>query len=231
VFAGMAGFALIAAVSAIVGFRGADRARPARFDLARIPANYRAVFANPNAKICFGAVFLEGVFVFGLFPYVAVLLREAGETRASIAGLVLAGFGIGGLCYSSTVSLLVSRLGERRMMILGGALMAAAVLFLTLDPAWPLQFAAFLALGFSFFTLHGCIQLYATELAPSARASAMALHSSAFFFGQAMGPLYYGFGIGRGHGTAAMVIGAVALVAVGATCARWLPRAPQPRPR
>ena len=99
VFFGMAFFALVAAVSAVVGFRATSRGGR-RASTWRIPANYRMVFANPNAKICFGAVFLEGVFVFGLFPYVAVLLREAGETRASIAGLVLAGFGIGGLFYS-----------------------------------------------------------------------------------------------------------------------------------
>ena len=166
VFVGMGLFALLATIGAVVGFRATGRERPARLDLAAIPANYRIIVANPRAKICFAAVFLEGVFVFGLFPYVAVLLSAAGETRASIAGLVIAGFGIGGLCYAGAVSLLIARLGERRMMTLGGAFVAAALAFIALDLAWPYQFAAFLVLGFSFFTLHGCIQIYATELAP-----------------------------------------------------------------
>jgi MFS transporter, DHA1 family, inner membrane transport protein len=79
VFVGMGLFALLATVTGVVGFRGTGRERPARLDLAAIPASYRTIFANPRAKICFAAVFLEGVFVFGLFPYVAVLLSAAGE--------------------------------------------------------------------------------------------------------------------------------------------------------
>ena len=224
VFIGMGLFALLATIGAIVGFRATGRERPARLDLAAIPANYRIIVANPRAKICFAAVFLEGVFVFGLFPYIAVLLSAAGETRASIAGLVIAGFGIGGLCYAGAVSLLIARLGERRMMALGGAFVAAALAFISLDLAWPYQFAAFLVLGFSFFTLHGCIQIYATELAPTARASAMSLHSASFFFGQAIGPLYYGLGLAKGQGTASILFGGLAVLAVGIACARWLPQ-------
>jgi MFS transporter, DHA1 family, inner membrane transport protein len=234
VFVGMGLFALVATIGALVGFREVGREQPARLDWRMIPANYRTVLANPKAKICYSAVFLEGVFVFGMFPYVAVLLREAGETRASIAGLVLAAFAIGGLAYTGAVSLLVSRLKERRMMIMGGALMAAALGIMALDLAWPFQLAAFLILGFGFFSLHGCIQIHATELAPKARASAMALHSSAYFLGQAMGPLYYGFGLAQGQGAASLLVGALTILVVGILCARWLPQPlpdPQPRPR
>jgi MFS transporter, DHA1 family, inner membrane transport protein len=235
VFAGMGLFALAASLAALIGFRGTGPEQPARLDWRMIPASYRAVFANPKAKICYTAVFLEGVFVFGTFPYVAVLLRDAGEARASIAGLVLAAFGIGGLLYSSTVSLLVSRLKQPRMMVMGGALMALALGIMALDPTWPVQCAAFLILGFGFFSLHGCIQIYATELAPTVRASAMALHSSAYFLGQAVGPLYYGLGIAQGQRAASILFGALAILAVGIACARLLPQRTgpldQPRPR
>jgi predicted MFS family arabinose efflux permease len=83
--------------------------------------NYRAILRNPLAKICFGTVFLEAVLMYGCFPYIATMLHEAGETRASIAGIVLAGFGIGGALYGALVSRLLPRLGERRMMQFGGA--------------------------------------------------------------------------------------------------------------
>ena len=39
------------------------------------------------------------------------------------------------------------------------------------------------------------IQIYASELAPAARGSAMALHSFFFFLGQAVGPIVYGVGL------------------------------------
>ena len=63
---------------------------------------------------------IEAICLFGLMPYVAGLLPERGEARAAIAGLVLAGFGLGGIVYASSVSLLLGRLGERGLMLGGG---------------------------------------------------------------------------------------------------------------
>ena len=54
--------------------------------------------------------------MFGVFPYMAVLLQTDGETRASIAGIVLAGFGIGGVIYTLIVSRLLTHIGEQRLM-------------------------------------------------------------------------------------------------------------------
>jgi hypothetical protein len=47
---------------------------------------YRTIFANPNAKVCFTAVFIEGCCVLGLFPYVAAseLSVEARATALSL---------------------------------------------------------------------------------------------------------------------------------------------------
>src|SRR5690606_11173887 len=112
-------------------------------------------FANPNAKICFGAVFIESLVVFGIFPYMAAILAESGETRASIAGFVLAGFGIGAVVYTLVVRFLLDALGERRLMLGGGLIMAAFLLILTLRLPWPLEFANFAMMGFGFYWLHG----------------------------------------------------------------------------
>ena len=60
---------------------------------------------------------------------------------------------------------------------------------------WPVEFVNFVLLGFGFYMLHAVIQIYASELAPTARGSAMALHSFFFFFGQAIGPIVYGAGL------------------------------------
>ena len=61
---------------------------------------YRAISAIPTARICYATVLCEGIFVIGLFAYVAVLLSKAGEPRATIAGLVIASFAVGGMVYS-----------------------------------------------------------------------------------------------------------------------------------
>jgi predicted MFS family arabinose efflux permease len=217
---------LIVTVAALIGFRKVPKETPAGFDLAVVGPNYRAIFANPNAKICFGAVFVESLLVFGIFPYMAAILAEAGETRASIAGFVLAGFGIGAVVYTVMVRFLLGTLGERRLMLGGGLIMAAFLLVLTLRLPWPLEFANFVMLGFGFYWLHGSIQVYATELAPQARGSAMALHSMAFFLGQAAGPIVYGAGFATVGKTPLLIGGAVMMALVGYVCSLKLRRAP-----
>jgi MFS transporter, DHA1 family, inner membrane transport protein len=212
-----------ASLIAIIGFRG-ESETAGHFDLSAFVPNYRSVFRNPLAKICFGAVFLEAVFMYGCFPYIATMLREAGETRASIAGVVIAGFGIGGALYGVLVSRLLPMLGEQRMMRLGGAALGVCLLVIAARLDWPLEFFNFALLGFGFYMLHAVIQIYASELAPAARGSAMALHSFFFFLGQAVGPIIYGAGLNTIGLGPVLVFGAAVLVGVGLVCAQWLRR-------
>jgi hypothetical protein len=58
-------------------------------------ANFRSIFAYPRAR-CASRRYFEAVFIHGLFPYVALLLLAIGETRASIIGLLIAAFAVGG---------------------------------------------------------------------------------------------------------------------------------------
>ena len=113
---------IVASMAVAVGFRGAAFARkPAKMDFGVLRHGYRTIFANPNAKISYSAVFIEGCCVLGLFPFVASFLFELGVTSLSISGLVIAGFAVGGLFYTMSVSRLLSRLGVKGMMISGGA--------------------------------------------------------------------------------------------------------------
>ncbi len=209
---------------ALYGFRRVTTPETPRFDRSSIMPGFRAIFTNPLAKICFGSVFLEGIALFGVFPYVATLLVAQGELRASIAGVVIAGFGLGGVLYSFTVALMLRHIGERGLMIGGGLVMALGLLVVASGAPWPLQFVMFLALGFGFYMLHGCIQVYVTELAPSARASAMSLHSAFFFLGQGIGPVAYGAGLAQLGTATTLSLGAAMLTAIGFLCARWLKR-------
>lgn len=206
--------------------REAAPAGQARF--ATVLTNYRVIFTNPLAKICFSAVFFDALVIFGLFPYMSTILQAQGETRATITGLIIAGFGFGAVVYSFIVRRLLVWFGDRWLMAIGGFIMAGGLLLVPLQPAWPLLATIFLVMGIAFFMLHGSIQIYVTELAPSARASAMAMHSSSFFFGQAAGPIAYGYGFGHlgwlwTFGIAAAVIAAVGIYAAVAL------RHPQPQ--
>ena len=218
------GIDLIALALAIPGFRGMNEA-PGRFDLSGFIPNYRAVLGNPLAKYCFGAVFLEAIFLFGVFPYMAVLLSDDGVTHASIAGVVIGGFAIGGIIYTIAVSRLLNYFAENRLMAAGGMTMAFCLVVIAWRMPWPVEFANFVLVGFGFYLLHGCIQVHVTELAPAARGSAMAGHSAFFFLGQATGPVVYGLGISSGIGIIpVLLLGAVVLTATGWICALRLRR-------
>lgn len=222
VFASFGLFALAVALTAYLALRGRKEGKRGPLSLDSAIAGFRSVFADPRAKICFGAVFLEGIFIHGVFPYVALLLLMNGEARASIAGLVIAAFGLGGVIYSSLVSILVARVAQPRLMAIGGCLVAAMLCLTALNPPWYAQFAIFAALGFGFYLLHGSIHVHVTELSPTARGAATSLHSCTFFLGQALGPIYYGFTFSHGAAAPSLVTGAIVVAAVGIVCARLL---------
>jgi len=223
VFLGAAAVGAVALLIALAGFRGAKVAAP-RVPLKSVPGNYRIILANPRAKVCFGSVFLEGIFIFGVFPYVAMLLLTSGEARASIAGLVIAGFSIGGVVYTFAVGNLLEMFGQRRIMRAGGFAAAIALAGVAADAWWPFALLAFGLLGFGFYLLHGSIQVFMTELAPEARGASAALHSSSFFLGQAIGPIVYGLGIAWLGATVTLLIAAVAVALIGLTAAHLLTR-------
>ena len=214
---------LIALGFAIPGFRGMGETA-GRFDPSTLIPNYRAIFRNPMAKYCFGAVFVEAIFLFGVFPYMAILLHTEGVTSAAIAGVVIAGFGVGGIIYTVSVSWLLRYVGENRLMAGGGMVMAFGLIVIAMRAPWPVEFANFILLGFGFYMLHGCIQVFVTELAPSARGSAMAGHSFFFFLGQAAGPVVYGIGLNSVGFTPVLLVGAAILTVTGWLCALRLRR-------
>src|SRR5882724_4673873 len=187
VLAILGGLVIIAAVAVAAGFRGATLTRPPRTNLSMLRTGYRTIFSNPNARVCYAAVFIEGCCVLGLFPYIASFLFELGETSLSIAGIVIAGFAIGGLVYTLTVSRLLPRIGVKGMMLAGATLVALQLAATATGPQWKLQALSLLFMGWGFYMIHGCLQVFASELSVEARATALSLHSFFFFMGQTIG--------------------------------------------
>jgi predicted MFS family arabinose efflux permease len=213
---------LIAAVAVAVGFRGAALARPPKSDFATLKQGYRTIFGNPNTRFCYSAVFVEGCCVFGLFPFIAAFLFEQGERSLSIAGIVIAGFAVGGLFYTFTVSQFLPRLGVKGMMIAGASLVGLQLAALAFGLGWKVQFGSLLLMGWGFYMIHGCLQIFASELSIEARATAMSLHSFSFFMGQTIGPIAYGFGIVHAGKQPTLLASACVMVALGFACARLL---------
>ena len=231
VLAVLGALVLVASVAVAVGFRGAALTHPPKTSLAALRQGYRTIFSNPNARICYSAVFVEGCCVLGLFPYIASFLFDLGQTSLSIAGIVIAGFAVGGLFYTMTVSRLLPRLGVRGMMIAGMTLVASQLVAIAFGPRWEVQTLNLIVMGWGFYMAHGCLQVFASELSVEARATALSLHSFFFFMGQTVGPLAYGFGLQHAGKVPTLMASAAVMVVLGLVCARLLKsRAPADAP-
>ena len=212
---------IAASVAVAAGFRGAALAPASKTNLSTLRHGYRTIFGNPNA-FCYAAVFIEGCCVLGLFPYLASFLFEIGETSLTIAGIVIAGFAVGGLFYTMTVSRFLPRLGVNGMMITGASVVGLQLAAIAFGPSWKVQAVNLLFMGWGFYMIHGCLQVFASELSVEARATALSLHSFFFFMGQTVGPIAYGFGILHVGKVATLLTSAVIIVALGFACARLL---------
>jgi predicted MFS family arabinose efflux permease len=212
---------ITASVAVAAGFRGAALTRGPKTNLSTLWHGYRTIFRNPNA-LCYAAVFIEGCCVLGLFPYIASFLFELGETSLSIAGIVIAGFAVGGLLYTMTVSRFLPRLGVNGMMITGASLVGLQLAAIAFGPPWKIQAVNLVIMGWGFYMIHGCLQVFASELSVEARATALSLHSFFFFMGQTVGPIAYGFGIQTVGKVATLMTSAVIITALGFVCAQLL---------
>jgi YNFM family putative membrane transporter len=146
-----------------------------------------ALLRVPRARIVLAAVAIEGFLFFGAFAYLGAYLRHDFELSYTVIGLVLAGFGLGGIAYSILVRWLFRRLAQPGMVAVGGGVLFLCFAIVAVAPAWAIVVPCIFALGLGYYMLHNTLQTHATEMAPHARGSAVAFFAFFFFMGQAGG--------------------------------------------
>lgn len=229
---GVAGF-IVAALLLRESRRFPEARRDRRFSTAAM----RDLFSQPAAQLVLSTVFLEGCLVFGGLAFLAASMLDRfsflGPTQV---GIMLAGFGLGGLFYSLTVRRLVPRIGEKGILLLGGSLLGLGSYLVGAMPVWWLFIPAMIVYGMGYYTMHGTLQTRATELNPKARATTVSLFAFIFFLGQGIGPIVMGqtiraVGYGWGYTAAGTALLLLALWAHG-QFARLKPvvAAPAPAP-
>jgi predicted MFS family arabinose efflux permease len=186
-----------------------------RFEPVGALRRYRALLKLPAARLLYAAVLAEGVFVFGAFPYFAPVLEGRGQGGVLEAGLAVAAFGCGGFAFAALARTLLARIGQSRMVVLGGALAALALAGLGAAPSAAVFVGAGLVLGLGFYMVHNTIQTRVTEVAPEARGSAVALHAFHFYVGQSLGPVAVGVASGLLGPGAAFALAGAGMLALG----------------
>jgi MFS transporter, YNFM family, putative membrane transport protein len=147
----------------------------------------RKILVRPFVRVMLVAVFLEAFAMYGAFAYIgADLVHRLGASFA-LAGLVLAVFGAGALSYSFSARWLLTRFGERGLVMLGGAIIAAGFGLLAVAPSLGLAIPAMILLGLGFYMFHNTLQTNATQMAPEARGLAVSVFAFFLFIGQSIG--------------------------------------------
>jgi predicted MFS family arabinose efflux permease len=197
--------------------------------IARSKAGYMEALSGPFALVCLIGVFLEGVAMSGLTPFLAGRLEQRGLGGLREAGIIIAAMSLGGIAFTLLVKTLLARLGRGGLVRIGGFLVAVSLVAVAYSPSWIAEAVALFATGFGFFMIHNSLQALGTELAPNARGSGVAMFAFIFFLGQAFGPVVYSLLFAKLGVSLPIVIGAVTLLAVALTVAAKLDAADRPR--
>ena len=153
---------------------------------------YLQLITKPAARLVITAVFIEGFCLFGGFAYIGAFIRDTYQLPYITIGLLLSGFGMGGLLYSISVKWLVQRLGEKGLVRVGGLLAGSCYLSITILPTWILFIPVIILIGLGYNMMHSTLQTQATELSPESRGTAVSLFAFSLFMGQGIGAAVLG---------------------------------------
>ena len=188
--------------------------------LRGMATDFHHVLAKPWARVVLGTVFLEGMFLYGPFAFIASHLHHAFGVSLSVAGSLVMLFGFGGLLYAAFAGRLVPLLGEVGLARWGGALLTASLRVIGFAPAWQWSVPGCLAAGLGFYMLHNTLQINATQMAPERRGAAVAAFASCFFLGQSAGVTLAGLAVDSIGAPGAIGLGALGVLAVALNFAR-----------
>lgn len=148
---------------------------------------FLGMLKRPWVRIVLVSVSLEGMIFFGAYTFVGSYLRVRFGLSFDLIGLIVAGFGIGGLIYAATASPLLRQIGERGFVLWGGAMVAVAFTVIAVAPTPIAVFPATVLAGYAYYMIHNTLQTNATQMAPEARGMALSTFASCLFLGQSLG--------------------------------------------
>jgi predicted MFS family arabinose efflux permease len=192
-------------------------------------AAYAMVLRRPGARALYAVVGFEGVFLWGGFTYLGAVAVARYGLNPLESGLVLALYGLATVAAGFSVARVRTVMPERWLAFAGGLLKGGG--YLLLVPAWPIAVygLGISLMGLGYVALHTTLQTRATELAPEARGTAIALFALVLFLGGAVGSAVFAPLVDHGWHRLFLACCGASLLAVGAVAVRVL-QAPTPHP-
>ncbi len=181
------------------------------------------IVTGPWSRIILLMALVEGAAGFGVLAIWASHLHRSLSLSLSLAGAIVALFGLGGMLYMAVGRHLIRRFGQQGLVLFGGGIVGVSALVLAYSPHWGPALPASLLAGFGFFMFHNTMQANATQMAPHARGTAVSLFSSSLFLGQSIGVVLAASLIDR-IGTGAVIALGGAVMALEGVYFAWVLR-------
>ncbi|WP_051675728.1 MFS transporter [Polaromonas glacialis] len=181
------------------------------------------IVTGPWSRIILLMALVEGAAGFGVLAIWASHLHRSLSLSLSLAGAIVALFGLGGMGYMAVGRHLIRRFGQQGLVLIGGGIVGVSALVLAYTPHWGPALPASLLAGFGFFMFHNTMQANATQMAPHARGTAVSLFSSSLFLGQSIGVVLAASLIDR-IGTGAVIALGGAVMALEGVYFAWVLR-------
>ncbi len=178
------------------------------------------IITGPWSRVVLLMALVEGAVGFGVLAIWASHLHRSLGLSLSLAGAIVALFGLGGVMYMAVGRHMIHRFGQQKLVLLGGLLVGLCALVLAFTPHWLPAVPASLLAGFGFFMFHNTMQANATQMAPGARGTAVSLFASSLFLGQSVGVVVAASLIAQ-IGTGAVVALGGAVMAVEGVFFAW----------
>lgn len=181
-----------------------------------------ALLRLPRVRWVLAVTFAEGALAFGTLAFVPSQLVQHFGMSASLAGALMALYGMGGLAYSQQARRWLGWFGERGLARLGSSLVALGLMLLAWTHHVALAALGCASAGLGFYMLHNTLQTQATQMAPESRGSAVTLFACMLFFGQSTGVLVTALTVDQGGLDWAYTVSALGMVLLGQWIARRL---------
>ena len=186
---------------------------------ASLARQARQLLARPWSRLILLAAGVHGLVIFSAMGLVATAAQTDRGLTPTLAGLSVALFGVGGLCYAGGVRRLLDHMGAQSLIAVGGLMFALAMALLAIPSAPPLQFIAPILAGLGYYMVQNTLQHQASQLSRSSTGTTFALFAASMWLGQAVGVTAGAGFAGRAGFERLFAVAGMAELALGLTLA------------
>lgn len=137
-------------------------------------------------RVILFTVMFSGAFLFAPVSFVPLHAQFRFGIGPGESSMILIAYAAGSMAFAFGSGQLVRMLGERGLLLWGSVLLMAGWPVYAMAPNPTVALLPVFLAGLGTFAVHNTIQVHATQMAPHARGSAMALFAASLFIGQSL---------------------------------------------